>query len=157
MAVADPASPSIRVGANALWAQASDAPASAASAAITRTMGMPVTRVASAAPKTPSPLPADADGVHAFGERRVRRLVGPHKVIPLVLVGDVCAVHEQFAVPADLVCDRGVEVLLRCLVLFQAGDAAHVLHHCSLRTVVVRDAGLESLALVPEDEIPRLS
>src|ERR1700692_1352944 len=135
MAVADPASPSIRVGAKALWAQASAVPPSPASAAITRTMGMPGIRVASAAPKTPSPLPADADGVHAFGERRVRRLVGPHKVVPLDLVGEGGAVHEQFAGTADLLCDGGVEVLLRRLVLFQAGDAADVLHHCSLRTV----------------------
>ena len=47
MAVADPASPSTRVGAKVLAAHASDVLASAASAAITRIMGMPRICVAS--------------------------------------------------------------------------------------------------------------
>src|SRR5215469_11838586 len=46
--------------------------------------------------------------------------------------------------------------MLRLLVLFQAADAADVRRHGSLRTVVVSDTGLESLALVPQDDIRRL-
>src|ERR1700757_613986 len=46
--------------------------------------------------------------------------------------------------------------MLRLLVLFQAADAADVRRHGSLRTVFVGDTGLESLALVPQDDIPRL-
>src|SRR5215467_14603684 len=130
MAVADPAPPSALAGSKALAAQASDVLASAASTAVTRTMGMP----------GPSPLRADAGRVHAFGEGRVGRLVGPRQIVPLVLVGEVGGVHVQFGIPADLVCDGGVEVLLRRLVLFEAGDAALVLQHCALRTVVVRHA-----------------
>src|SRR5262249_7624889 len=148
MAVTDPASPSSRVGAKALAALASDVPASAASAAITRILARCGIRVASDAPKTHrSPLPADAELVHAFGVLRVRRLVRPYQVVALVLVGEVDAVHEQLGVLADLVGDRRIEVLLRRLVQLHAGDAAHVLLHCSLRAVVVRDSRLESLAL----------
>ena len=47
----------------------------------------------------------------------MRRLVGPYKVVPLVLVGQVGAVHEQLGVLADLVGDGRVEVILRRLVL----------------------------------------
>jgi hypothetical protein len=43
----------------------------------------------------------------------VGRLIGPYKVVVLVLVGEVGAVHEQFGVLADLVCNRRVEVALR--------------------------------------------
>src|SRR5215472_15613131 len=158
MAVTEPASSCTRVGAKVPPAQASDEPPSATRAVITRAGVMPgiLGASAAAAPKTVSPLRADTDRVHALVEARVRRLVGPDEVVALVLDGEVGAVDEQFGVPADLVCDRGVEVLLRGLVLLQAGDAALVLHYCALRTVVVRDASLESLALVPEDEIRRL-
>src|SRR5690349_17536597 len=103
-----------------------------------------------------SPLPAHAELIYAFGEGRVRQLVVPYEVVPLVLVGEVAAVHEQFGVLADLVGDGRVEVMLRLLVPFHADDAAHVLRHGSHRAVVVGDASLEALALVPEDDIPRL-
>src|ERR1700691_5700948 len=86
----------------------------------------------------------------------MRRLVGPYEVVALVLVGEVGAVHEQFGVLADLICNRRVEIALWRLVLFHADDAAHAILHSPLRTVVVRNAGLESLALVPQDEISRL-
>src|SRR6516164_7212944 len=157
MAVADPASLSTRVGAKVPSAQASEVPASAARAASTRIVVRPGIRVASAAPKTHrSPLPADAELVYALGEGRVRRLVMPHEVVPLVLVGEVAAVHEQLGVLADLVGDGRVEVMLRLLVPFEAGDAPHVLRHGALRAVVVGDARLESLALVPEDRVAGL-
>src|SRR5215472_16427873 len=155
MAVTDPASPSTGVGAKALSAQASDVPASAASAAINRTIGMPEILSRQPLPTSHSPLPADAELVHAFGVLRVRRLVRPYQVVALVLVGEVGAVDEQLGVLADLVGDRRIEVLLRRLVQLHAGDAAHALLHCSLRPVVVRDSRLESLVLVPQDHIPR--
>src|SRR6266700_5629057 len=163
MAVADPALPSTGVGAKAFSAPASEIPATAtiATMATRATMARMVRRagirVTSAAlPTHGSPLPADAEGEHALGEGRVPRLVLPYKVVVLVLVGEVGAVHEHFEVLAELVGHRCVEVSLRRLVLFHAGDAAHAIHIGFLRTVIVGHTGLEVLVLVPEDEVPRL-
>src|SRR5579863_6273385 len=140
MAVTDPASPSTRVGAKALSARASDEPASAASAAITRTMGICGTRVVSAAPRTRSPLSARAHRITALGEVSVRFLAGPDEVVPIVLVREIATVHVHRDVLVDLVLDRRIEILLRRLVLFQALDAAHIILRRSFRAVVVRRA-----------------
>jgi len=76
----------------------------------------------------------------------VRWLVLPYKVVALVLVGKVGAVHEHFEVLGELVGDRSVEVSLRRLVLFHAGDAAYAILEGSLRCGIVRDTGLEVLS-----------
>src|SRR6266478_3200783 len=156
MAVVFSASPPTEVGAKAFSAPASAVPASATSAAIARMVRRAVIRITSTVPTHRSPLPADSEGEHAFGEGRVPRLVLPYKVVVLVLVGEVGAVHEHFEVLAELVGHRCVEVSLRRLVLFHAGDAAHAIHIGFLRTVIVGHTGLEVLVLVPEDEVPRL-
>src|SRR5882757_3052382 len=132
MAVADPAAPPTEVGAKTFSAPASAVPASATSAAIARMVRRAVIRVTSTVPTYRSPLSADAEREHAFGEGRVPRLVLPHEVVVLVFVGKVGAVHEHFEVLGELVGDRRVEVSLRRLVLFQAGDAAHVCRESSL-------------------------
>src|SRR6266700_8217708 len=144
MAVADPALPSTGVGAKAFSAPASEIPATAtiATMATRATMARMVRRagirVTSAAlPTHGSPLPADAEGEHALGEGRVPRLVLPYKVVVLVLVGEVGAVHEHFEEFAELEGHRRIEISLRRLVLFHADDAAHVRRESSLRAVVV--------------------
>src|SRR4051812_21774984 len=104
----------------------------------------------------PSPLPTHSEREHAFRVVRVRRLVGPHEVVPLVLVREVGAVHEQFGVLVELVCQRRVEVFLRLLIHFHPDDSAHAIRHGARRAVVVRETSLESLALVPQNEIARL-
>src|SRR3984885_7583889 len=45
---------------------------------------------------------------------------------------------------------------VEALVLLQAGDASNAILIGSLRTVVVRDASLKMLVLIPENEVPRL-
>src|SRR3977135_3295868 len=108
MAVAAPAAPPTEVGAKAFSAPASAVPASATSAAIARMVRRAIIRVTSTVPTHRSPLSADAEREHAFGEGRVRRLVGPYKVVALVFVGEVGAVHEHFEGLSEVVCDRSV-------------------------------------------------
>src|SRR5580692_1213150 len=103
MAIADPASPPTAVGPKAFSARASEVPARVASAASTRMVRRAVIRVTSTVPTHRSPLPANAEGEHAFGEVRMPHLVLPDQVVALVLVGEVGAVDEHFEVLAELV------------------------------------------------------
>ena len=81
---------------------------------------------------------------------------GHTEVEALVFVGEVGALHKQLGVLAEPVSGRCVQVLLRCLILLEARDTAHIRGEGALGAVVVRQADLDALVLVPQDEVPRL-
>src|SRR6185437_4942728 len=81
-------------------------------------------------------------------------LAGPYEVEPLVLVGEIGTLQKDRGVFAEFVRERRVEISLRRLIHFQAGDAAHLVLHRPLGPIIVRSTRLEALTLEPQDQFP---
>src|SRR5690606_6968044 len=94
--------------------------------------------------------PAHAEDEAAFILLLERRLIFPLQVVVLVLVREIEALQVHGQIRRDVVAHRGVDVVGRRLIERQAFRAPHLIERDrTLAAMIVRNARLEALALVP--------